>query len=112
GGTRGGDAGGGELVDTGQFQTGDGVLGHGGAAFAASGARIACVCSSDMVYAEQAAEVTAALKAAGAVRVYLAGKPGAHREEFVAAGVDTFVFVGCDAAGALSSALDVTEVAG
>ncbi|MEE6264671.1 methylmalonyl-CoA mutase family protein [Streptomyces diastatochromogenes] len=82
------------------------------AAFAASGARIACVCSSDAVYAEQAAEVTAALKAAGAVRVYLAGKPGAHREEFVAAGVDTFVFVGCDAAGALSSALDVTEVAG
>ncbi|MFL4490012.1 methylmalonyl-CoA mutase family protein [Streptomyces sp. VTCC 41912] len=82
------------------------------AAFAASGARIACVCSSDAVYAEQAAEVTAALKAAGAVRVYLAGKPGAHREEFVAAGVDTFVFVGCDAVGALSSALDVTEVAG
>ncbi|MFE7284342.1 methylmalonyl-CoA mutase family protein [Streptomyces noursei] len=82
------------------------------AAFAASGARIACVCSSDAVYAEQAAEVTAALKAAGAVRVYLAGKPGAHREEFEAAGVDTFVFVGCDAAGALSSALDVTEVAG
>ncbi|WP_411122116.1 methylmalonyl-CoA mutase family protein [Streptomyces sp. x-19] len=82
------------------------------AAFAASGARIACVCASDAVYAEQAAEVTAALKAAGAVRVYLAGKPGAHREEFVAAGVDTFVFVGCDAAGALSSALDVTEVAG
>ncbi|MER7986004.1 methylmalonyl-CoA mutase family protein [Streptomyces noursei] len=82
------------------------------AAFAASGARIACVCSSDAVYAEQAAEVTAALKAAGAVRVYLAGKPGGHREEFVAAGVDTFVFVGCDAVGALSSALDVTEVAG
>ncbi|MCE4942325.1 methylmalonyl-CoA mutase subunit beta [Streptomyces albulus] len=82
------------------------------AAFTASGARIACVCSSDAVYAEQAAEVTAALKAAGAVRVYLAGKPGAHREEFVAAGVDTFVFVGCDAVGALSSALDVTEVAG
>ncbi|GAA2646062.1 methylmalonyl-CoA mutase family protein [Streptomyces lunalinharesii] len=82
------------------------------AAFAASGARIACVCSSDAVYAEQAAEVTAALKAAGAVRVYLAGKPGGQREEFVAAGVDTFVFVGCDVAGALSSALDVTEVAG
>ncbi|MFE7313231.1 methylmalonyl-CoA mutase family protein [Streptomyces sp. NPDC057555] len=81
------------------------------AAFAASGARIACVCSSDAVYAEQAAEVAAALKAAGAVRVYLAGKPGERGAEFVAAGVDTFVFAGCDAAGVLSSALDVTEVA-
>ncbi|MGG2459904.1 methylmalonyl-CoA mutase family protein [Streptomyces sp. RGM 3693] len=82
------------------------------AAFVASGARIACVCSSDAVYAEQAVEVAAALKSAGAVRVYLAGKPGARQEEFVAAGVDTFVFVGCDVAGVLSSALDVTEVAG
>ncbi|PNE37993.1 methylmalonyl-CoA mutase subunit beta [Streptomyces noursei] len=82
------------------------------AAFAASGARIAAVCSSDAVYAEQAAEVAAALKSAGAVRVYLAGKPREHREDFVAAGVETFVFAGCDAAGVLSSALDVTEVAG
>ncbi|MFK0291274.1 methylmalonyl-CoA mutase family protein [Streptomyces sp. NPDC090442] len=80
-------------------------------AFAASGARIACLCASDTVYAEQAAEVAEALKSAGAVRVYLAGKPGGRREEFVAAGVDTFVFAGCDAAGVLSSALDVTEVA-
>ncbi|MFB7630125.1 methylmalonyl-CoA mutase family protein [Streptomyces sp. NPDC056149] len=80
-------------------------------AFAASGARIACLCASDTGYAEQAAEVAEALKSAGAARVYLAGKPGGRREEFVAAGVDTFVFAGCDAAGVLSSALDVTEVA-
>ena len=80
-------------------------------AFAASGARIACLCASDTGYAEQAAEVAKALKSAGAARVYLAGKPGGRRDEFVAAGVDTFVFAGCDAAGVLSSALDVTEVA-
>ncbi|MER6046784.1 methylmalonyl-CoA mutase subunit beta [Streptomyces sp. NPDC001793] len=81
------------------------------AAFAASGARMACVCSSDAVYAEQAVEVAAALKAAGAVRVHLAGRPGERGAEFAAAGVDTFVFAGCDAVGVLSSALDVTEVA-
>ncbi|MCK7622781.1 methylmalonyl-CoA mutase subunit beta [Streptomyces sp. RS10V-4] len=81
------------------------------AAFAATGARIACLCAADAVYAEQAAEVAAALKAAGAVRVYLAGRPAEGREELVAAGVDTFVFAGCDAVGVLSSALDVTEVA-
>ncbi|MFI0710027.1 methylmalonyl-CoA mutase small subunit [Streptomyces inhibens] len=80
-------------------------------AFARSGARIACLCSSDAVYGEQAAAVAAALKSAGALRVLLAGKPGEHREEFVAAGVDGFVHAGCDAVEALSSALDVMEVA-
>ncbi|MFF4279582.1 methylmalonyl-CoA mutase small subunit [Streptomyces kronopolitis] len=80
-------------------------------AFARSGARIACLCASDAVYGEQAAAVAAALKSAGAVRVLLAGKPGERREEFTAAGVDTFVFAGCDAVEVLSSALDVMEVA-
>ncbi|MER6311486.1 methylmalonyl-CoA mutase small subunit [Streptomyces sp. NPDC001739] len=81
-------------------------------AFAGSGARIAALCSSDAVYGEQAAAVAAALKAAGAVRVFLAGRPGERREEFEAAGVDAFVFAGCDAVEVLSSALDVMEVAG
>lgn len=80
-------------------------------AFARSGARIACLCASDTVYGEQAAAVAAALKSAGAVRVLLAGKPGERREEFTAAGVDGFVFAGCDAVEVLSSALDVMEVA-
>ncbi|MGW7487723.1 methylmalonyl-CoA mutase family protein [Streptomyces sp. NPDC054786] len=80
-------------------------------AFARSGAGIACLCSSDAVYGEQAAAVAAALKSAGALRVHLAGKPGERREEFVAAGVDSFVFAGCDAVEVLSSALDVMEVA-
>ncbi|MFC9233045.1 methylmalonyl-CoA mutase family protein [Streptomyces decoyicus] len=80
-------------------------------AFARSGAQIACLCSSDAVYGEQAAAVAAALKSAGALRVHLAGKPGERREEWVAAGVDSFVFAGCDAVEVLSSALDVMEVA-
>ncbi|MGW7577446.1 methylmalonyl-CoA mutase family protein [Streptomyces sp. NPDC054765] len=80
-------------------------------AFARSGARIACLCASDAVYGEQAAAVAAALKSAGALRVHLDGRPGERREEFVAAGVDSFVFAGCDAVEVLSSALDVMEVA-
>ncbi|MEU9114931.1 methylmalonyl-CoA mutase subunit beta [Streptomyces sp. NPDC048483] len=80
-------------------------------AFARSGARTACLCASDAVYGEQAAAVAAALKSAGALRVHLAGRPGERREEFVEAGVDAFVFAGCDAVEVLSSALDVMEVA-
>ncbi|MFG2141208.1 methylmalonyl-CoA mutase family protein [Streptomyces sp. NPDC048650] len=80
-------------------------------AFAGSGATIACLCASDAVYGEQAAAVAAALKSAGARQVHLAGKPGEHREELTKAGVDTFVFAGCDAVEVLSSSLDVMEVA-
>ncbi|TDC28046.1 methylmalonyl-CoA mutase [Streptomyces sp. 8K308] len=81
------------------------------AAFEASGAAVACLCSSDALYAEQAAGVAAALKAAGARRVVLAGRPGEREAEYRAAGVDTFVFVGVDAVDVLSSLLDpVVEV--
>jgi methylmalonyl-CoA mutase len=49
--------------------------------FVASGADVAIVCSSNAVYAEQADEAIAALTAAGASRVYVAG-----REPVVAGG--------------------------
>lgn len=81
------------------------------AAFAASGARIACVCSSDAVYAEQAEPVAKALKAAGAERIYLAGQPGDHRDAYVAAGIDEFVFTGGNAQAVLGAALDALEAA-
>ncbi len=45
------------------------------AAFKKSGAKLACLCSSDKVYAEQAVEAAKALTAAGAI-VHLAGRPG------------------------------------
>jgi len=72
--------------------------------FAASGARLACICSSDDLYAEQAAAVAAALKAAGAQRVYLAGNPGDRRDQLTAAGVDEFAHVGVDVLAALRTA--------
>jgi methylmalonyl-CoA mutase len=67
------------------------------AAFAASGAKIACICSSDDVNAYLAASTAGALKAAGAKRVYLAGK-GDYP------GVDEYVYLGVDALDVLTRA--------
>ncbi|MGW7272794.1 methylmalonyl-CoA mutase small subunit [Streptomyces sp. NPDC054864] len=74
-------------------------------AFKASGATVACLCSSDALYEEQADAVADALKSAGAQRVFLAGRP-AERP-----GVDAYVFAGCDAVSVLSSTLDHMGVA-
>lgn len=59
------------------------------AAFRASGARIAVLCSTDKMYEAEAAGAAEALKAAGAQRVWLAGK---HE----AAGIDANIFAGAD----------------
>jgi methylmalonyl-CoA mutase len=74
--------------------------------FAASGARAACICSSDAIYAAWAQDAAAALKKAGARWVVLAGRPGDRREAYQSAGVDAFVYAGCDALAALTSLLD------
>jgi methylmalonyl-CoA mutase len=74
-----------------------------GAAFAASGARIACLCSSDQVYAELGEATAAALKQAGASQVLLAGRPKDQEAALEAAGVDTFIFAGGDAVATLTS---------
>ncbi|MGW6703934.1 methylmalonyl-CoA mutase family protein [Streptomyces sp. NPDC054956] len=77
------------------------------AAYTASGADgMAVICSSDALYEEQAEAVAAALRAAGASTVFLAGKPGT-----AAAAVDEYVFAGCDAVAVLSSVLDRMGVA-
>lgn len=65
-------------------------------AFKASGARVACVCSSDDVYAEMAEDTAQELKQVGAVRVLLAGRPGKQEPRLKSAGVDSFVFEGQD----------------
>jgi len=73
--------------------------------FATSGATVACVCSSDPVYAESGATAVAELRAAGATRVYLAGR-GAN-----VPGVDEEVGLGVDVLDVLSRALDSLGVA-
>lgn len=65
-------------------------------AFRASGARFACLCSSDALYATQAATATRALKQAGAAVVFLAGKPGEQEAAWRAAGIDGFLFAGAN----------------
>ncbi|MEJ2854569.1 MULTISPECIES: methylmalonyl-CoA mutase family protein [unclassified Saccharothrix] len=59
-------------------------------AFKASGARIACLAGSETSYAELAAPVADALRAAGAERVLLAGKKSDAR-------IDEYVYTGCPA---------------
>ncbi|MGW0711192.1 methylmalonyl-CoA mutase family protein [Streptomyces sp. NPDC002643] len=68
--------------------------------FEESGAREACLCSSDTLYEEQAESVAGELRAEGAAHVSLAGRPASY------AGVDSYVFAGCDAVAVLSAALD------
>ena len=74
-----------------------------GKAYAASGASVACICSSDQVYAELAEATAGVLKQAGARQVLLAGRPKEQEAALTAAGVDAFIFAGGDAVAALTS---------
>ena len=74
------------------------------AAFKASGAAVACLCSSDRVYAEHAVAAAKALQAAGTKHIYLAGRPGEQEVALRAAGVGDFVFAGGDALAMLQDA--------
>jgi methylmalonyl-CoA mutase len=79
------------------------------AAFRASGAVLACLCSSDNIYARQAAAAAKALQAADARHIYLAGRPGEREAALRAAGVNDFVFAGGDALATLQEAYRLTE---
>ncbi|MBR0754455.1 methylmalonyl-CoA mutase subunit beta [Bradyrhizobium jicamae] len=94
------ETGGIEAIDSGGFADPAALT----AAFKASGAATACVCSSDKVYADRAAEAAKALQAAGARHIYLAGRPGDQEAALRAAGVGDFVFAGGDALATLRDA--------
>ena len=70
------------------------------AAFAESGSTVACLCSSDKVYAADAARVAEALRAAGARYVWLAGSvvPDDAR-------IDGTLFMGCNAVDVIDTTL-------
>lgn len=68
------------------------------AAFQASGCRIAVLCGSDKRYAEEAGAAAKALKDAGVVALWLAGR---HEAD----GVDRHIFMGCDVVHELTLAL-------
>jgi methylmalonyl-CoA mutase len=79
------------------------------AAFRTSGATLACLCSSDKVYAGQAQGAAKALQAAGANHIYLAGRAGEQEAALRAAGVNDFIFAGGDALTVLQEAYRLTE---
>lgn len=72
-------------------------------AFKASGAKLACICSSDEIYAAQAEAIAKALRGAGA-SVWLAGRAGEKEAAYKAAGIRGFVYAGCDVIAALKEA--------
>ena len=74
------------------------------AAFKASGCRIAVLCGADTRYEAEAADAAKALKDAGAVALWLAGK---HATD----GVDRHIYMGCDVAHELTVALAELGVA-
>ncbi len=80
------------------------------AAFKAAGAALACLCSSDKVYEKEGAAAAQALKAAGARHIYLAGRPREQEAALKAAGVQSFIYEGCDALATLTSVYDMLGV--
>ncbi len=72
--------------------------------FADSGAAVACLCSSDPVYGQLAAAAADELRAAGAERIYVAGR------KLDIAGVDEEVGVGSDILDVLTRTLDAMQV--
>jgi methylmalonyl-CoA mutase len=94
------EAGGIEAVSNDGFATRDEMI----AAFRASGAKLACLCSSDAVYAIEAVDAAAALEGAGAGPIYLAGRPGELEAALGAVGVRKFIYVGCDVVAILQAA--------
>jgi methylmalonyl-CoA mutase len=72
------------------------------AAFRGSPAKLACLCSSDEIYAREASAAAQELRAAGAA-VWMAGQPGELEAALRQAGIQGFVFPGCDALGILQT---------
>lgn len=94
------EAGGIEAVSNDGFASRDAMI----AAFKASGAKLACLCSSDKIYEADAVETAKALAAAGAAHLYLAGRPGDLEAALKAAGVRDYIYVGCDVLTVLGEA--------
>jgi methylmalonyl-CoA mutase len=100
------EAGGIEAVTNDGFASRDEVA----AAFKASGAALACLCSSDAIYASEAEAAAKTLHAAGAKHIYLAGRPGDREAALAAAGIGGFIHVGCDVVATLKAAHAMLEI--
>jgi methylmalonyl-CoA mutase len=92
------EAGGFEAVTNDGFATAEQAV----AAVKANGCNLAIICSSDAWYETGAAALAAALKQAGVTTLFLAGNPGAQEKAYRDAGVDQFIFMGCDVLATLT----------
>ncbi|KZL20937.1 Methylmalonyl-CoA mutase small subunit [Pseudovibrio axinellae] len=80
------------------------------ASFRVSEAKVACICSSDTIYDEQALEVLKELKDAGAVRVTVAGRPKDLLRTLSENGLDAPIYQGCDMLAELKKCFEVVGV--
>jgi methylmalonyl-CoA mutase len=68
------------------------------------------LCGSDERYAAEAISASRELKARGVRRLWLAGRPAEYEEAWREAGVDGFIYTGCDVVAVLEDALAVLSV--
>ena len=80
-----------------------------GSVYKSAGTALACLCSSDEIYEKDAPTAVAGLKAAGARQIYLAGRPGEREAAWREAGVQSFVYEGCDLLATLTAAYDIVD---
>ena len=78
--------------------------------FSAREPALVCLCSADKVYEKQAAEAARVLEAAGARHIYLAGRPREQEAALKAAGVQSFIYEGCDTLATLKGAYDILGI--
>jgi len=79
-------------------------------AYERSGAALVCLCSTDKIYETEAVAAAEAMKAADARRIYLAGRPREQEAALAAAGVQSFIYEGCDALATLQGAYDILGI--
>ena len=68
------------------------------------------ICGPDAHYRTMAAELASSLKSKGARWLFLAGRPGEEETTYRDAGIDTFIFLGCDVLAVLEAFLGDLEV--
>jgi methylmalonyl-CoA mutase len=75
--------------------------------YRAAQAAIACLCPAAGIADAELRAAVAALKKAGARLIAYAGRPGAHEGLLRDAGINTFIYAGCDALATLNAAYDI-----
>ena len=72
---------------------------------------VVCLVGADPDYATGVAAAVRRARESGAQQIWLAGKPGDRRETDLAAGLDGYIFQGCDAVAVLEESLSKLGVA-